>query len=188
VFVSGDTKQEADETFFLSLVGAQGATLSDSQGLGTILNDDSTSSRPSLSISDASVVEGNSGSKLMTFTISLSQATSQSVRVNYRTANGTAKTSDNDYVSKSGTITFSPGQTTKTITVAIQGDKKRESDERFYANLSGASGAEIADSQGEGTIFDDDGSGSRSLRNSHAAAFDAAIEAFLNCRSKKRDR
>ena len=126
--------------------------------IGYISDDDRIAA---ISISDASVYEGNNGTKLMTFTVSLSQPSTKKVRVNYATANGTAKTSDNDYVAKSGTITFNPGQTTKTITISIKGDKKKESDESFFVNLSGASGAPIEDGQGEGWIFNDDAGSSQ---------------------------
>jgi chitinase len=130
-------------------------------------------------------MEGNSGTKLMTFTVSLSQASTTEVRVNFATANATAKSSDNDYAAKTGTITFSPGQTTKTITVSIKGDVKSENHEQFYVNLSGPIGGTIADGQGLGAILNDDGSvGSK--RKSSAAAMDAAIAELMNGPLKKR--
>jgi hypothetical protein len=164
--VKGDKTSEANETFFVNIVSAGFATIADGQGIGTIVNDDGVAPppQPTISIGDASVVEGNSGSRNMTFTVNLSAASNQTVRVNYATANGTARTSDNDYVSNSGTVTFSPGQTNKTITVAIKGDKKQESNEQFFVNLSGASGAQIDDGQGLGTILNDD-SGAAAIRN-----------------------
>ena len=75
----------------------------------------------------------------MTFTVTLSAAYDQAVTVNYATHDGTATVADNDYVATSGTLTFAPGQTTKTFTVTIKGDKKKEADESFYVLLSGAS-------------------------------------------------
>jgi hypothetical protein len=103
----------------------------------------------------------------------------QTARVIYATANGTAKTSNNDYVASSGAVTFSPGQTSKTITVTIKGDKKQESDEQFYVNLFGASGAQIDDGQGVGTILNDD-SGSSSARQGRHPSSDAAVDAALD--------
>ena len=71
------------------------------------------------------------------------------------TANGSAIAGD-DYNFVSGTLKFNPGETTKTITVQVKGDKKRESDETFKVNLSGADGATISDAQGSGVIRNDD--------------------------------
>ena len=111
---------------------------------------------PALSINDVSVLEGNNNNTTAaTFTVSLSQATTGSVLVNFMTANGSAIAGD-DYTFASGTLKFNPGETTKTITVAVKGDKKRESDETFRVNLSGADGATISDTQGSGIIRNDD--------------------------------
>jgi len=111
---------------------------------------------PALSINDVSVLEGNNNNTTAaTFTVSLSQATTGTVLVNFMTANGSAIAGD-DYNFVSGTLTFNPGETTKTITVAVKGDKKRESDETFRVNLSGADGATISDTQGSGIIRNDD--------------------------------
>ncbi len=76
--------------------------------------------------------------------------------VQFATANGTATTGDNDYQSTSGTLTFTPGQTSKTVTVKVVGDTKVESNETFFVNLSNAVNATIADNQGVGTINNDD--------------------------------
>jgi serralysin len=150
VAVIGDTLNETNETFFLNLSGATNATLLNSQGIGTIQNDDI-----SLSINDVSLSEGNSGTKNATFTVSLSQASSQTVSVNYGAANGTA-TAGSDYTATSGTLTFAPGVTSQTINVPVLGDTLNEPNETFWVNLSGATNASIADSQGIGTIVNDD--------------------------------
>src|SRR5262249_21349920 len=103
--------------------------------------------------------EGNSGTKAMTFTVTLSAAYDQAVTVQFATHDDTAKTSDNDYVAKSGTLTFAPGETSKTITVLIKGDRRKEADESFYVLLSDASSnALINNAYGWGTILNDDGS------------------------------
>ena len=74
-----------------------------------------------------------------------------------RSLYGTATTSDNDYVAKSGTLTFAPGETTKTITIEVRGDGKREANETFYFDLFGLSGnALFTKSRGLGTILNDD--------------------------------
>ena len=55
--------------------------------------------------------------------------------MSFRTVNGTAKTSNNDDIAKTGTLTFAPGETTKTITIEVKGDSKREAHESFFVDL-----------------------------------------------------
>ena len=147
-----------------SAAGLRTATLS-------IANDDSnenpynfsiqgTGVTPTLSINDVTQNEGNSGSANATFTITLSGASAQTVTMNYTTIDGTATVADNDYLTASGVLTFTPGQVTQTIIVLINGDTKLEFNESFLVNLSSPSGATIADAQGQGIITNDD-SGSR---------------------------
>ena len=77
--------------------------------------------------------------------------------VSYKTADGTAKTGDQDYVAKTGTLTFNPGETTKTITIVVYGDSKKEGNETFSVELFGASSnASLLDATGLGTILNDD--------------------------------
>ncbi len=155
VQVTGDTTYETNETFVVNLSSAVNAALPDNQGQGTIQNDDP---QPSISINDVAMPEGNSGTTSFVFTISLSNPSYQSVAVNFATTNGTA-TSGSDYGSSSGTITFNPGETSKTITVTIYGDTLTESNEIFYVNLSNAINATLLDGQGIGTIVNDDSGG-----------------------------
>jgi len=150
--VVGDTLDEANETFVVNLSGATNATIADSQGVGTITDDDPS---PTLAINDVTVTEGNTGTINAVFTVTLSAVSGQTVTVNYATANGTASSST-DYSSRSGTLTFPAGTTTQTITVPVTGDTLDEPNETFVVNLSGATNATIADSQGVGTIVDDD--------------------------------
>jgi subtilisin-like proprotein convertase family protein len=110
----------------------------------------------SISIDDVTQAEGNTGNAIFNFTVSLTPASSGTVTVNYATANGTA-TAGSDYQSANGTLTFSPGQTTKMVTVNVIGDTTVEPNETFFVNLSGASGAAvISRAQGVGTITNDD--------------------------------
>ena len=102
-----------------------------------------------------SLTEGNAGTTNANFTVSLSAPSGMNVTVNYATANGTA-TQPADYTTTSGTLTFTPGQGTKTISVPVVGDVLDEIDETFVVNLSGPTNATIADTQGVGTITDDD--------------------------------
>ena len=150
--VIGDRLAEPNETFSVHLSGAKGAKIADGTGVVAIVDDE-----PRLRIGDASVVEGNNGATLMTFTVSLSATYDEAVTVNYATADGTATNANNDYLAASGTLTFAPGETTKTITVEVVGDITGEQDETFYVNLIGASvNALLIDSQGLGYIVNDD--------------------------------
>jgi hypothetical protein len=79
------------------------------------------------------------------------------VTVQYATADGTATAAGQDYVATSGTLTFQPGQTSKTVTVSVRGDRTQEADETFFLKLANSQGATIADGQGLGTIQNDDG-------------------------------
>ena len=161
VAVHGDSTPENDETFTVNLSGATGATIADGQGLGTIQNDD----LPTISVSDYSHLEGNTGKTAFTFTISLSAAAPFEVSVGYRTKNGTA-TAPSDYVGANGTAAFAPGQTTKTVTVQVIGDRTPEADETFSLVLAGAPHATIADGTGIGTIKNDDPAADLSITKS----------------------
>ena len=105
-----------------------------------------------------SKAEGRNGrTTLFTFTVTLSAAYDQPVTVSFRTANSMATTGDGDYVARTGTLTFAPGETTKTITVEVKGDNKREADETFSLELYGVStNALFLDPLGLGTILNDD--------------------------------
>jgi hypothetical protein len=152
--VNGDVLIEPDETFVVNLSNPRGATIASGQGIGTIRNDDFL---PMLNIGDMFKSEGRSGTTAFTFTVRLSAPSSVPVTVQYATANGTAKVSGGDYYAKSGTLTFQPGQISKTITVLVRGDRSREADETFFVNLANAQGAQIGDGQGLGMIQNDDG-------------------------------
>ena len=154
VLVHGDRLVEPTETFAVNLSGATNALVADGQGIGAILDDE-----PRIRISSyVAMAEGRKNrTTLFTFTVTLSIAYDQPVTVSYRTANGTATTGDNDYVAKSGTLTFAPGETTKTITIEVKGDSKREADETFFVDLFGNSGNSLLlDGRGIGTIVNDD--------------------------------
>src|SRR4029434_8543742 len=110
-----------------------------------------------VSINNVALREGNGKSgTAFSFTVRLSAAYDQAVTVNYATVNGTAA-AGSDFTSKTGTVTFAPGETVKTITVAILGDKQREANETFFVDLFGPSdNAIIGVARGVGTIFNDD--------------------------------
>jgi hypothetical protein len=154
VTVKGDTKVEPDETFFLNLSQATGASIADNRGTGTIRNDDQTQPQVFIDVNDESDFEGTSGLKAITFKVWLDRSSGATVKVNFATANGTA--GSGDYQSTAGTITFAPGQTQKTITVYVKGDTNSEADETFFVNLTSPVNAAIGDGQGRGIIRNDD--------------------------------
>jgi hypothetical protein len=150
VQVNGDRDGEANETFFVNLSGPNGAVIADGQGTGTIVDDE-----PRLNIGDVSKNEGNNGTTQFVFTVTLTQATDTAVSVNFATNDQSAK-AGTDYDALTGTLAFSPGETSKTIVVTVRGDRVRELNETFFLNLSGWSGAFGADWSGIGTIRNDD--------------------------------
>jgi large repetitive protein len=152
VLVNGDVLNEANETFFVNVTNVAGATVVDGQGVGTITNDDVL---PSLSTSNISVTEGNSGTTNAVVTVTLSAASGQTVTVNYAAANGSA-TSPADYTATSGTLTFAPGEISKTITVPVIGETVPEADETFSVGLFGATNATINVPTSFVTITNDD--------------------------------
>nr|WP_322714928.1 Calx-beta domain-containing protein [Nostoc sp. ChiSLP03a]MDZ8216167.1 Calx-beta domain-containing protein [Nostoc sp. ChiSLP03a] len=152
VQVLGDTIDEFDETFFLNLSDATNATIADNQGVGTIVDNDLP---PVLTINDRTITEGDNGTTVASFTITLDAPSAKPISVKYTTADGTA-IAGTDYIATNGTITFAPGETTKTISVQVLGDTIDEFDETFFLNLSDATNATIADNQGVSTIVDND--------------------------------
>jgi hypothetical protein len=157
IAVNGDRVPEPNEYFSVNLTGSPSAPIDSGHAVGVIVDDE-----PRISINSVSIAEGDSGTKAMIFTVTLSAAYDQAVTVNFATHDDTAKVSDNDYVAKSGTLTFAPGETSKTITVLIKGDRRKEADESFYVLLSDASSNALIDyAYGWGTILNDDGSKGR---------------------------
>ena len=153
VQVNGDRLAEPNETFVLNLSAPTNATIPGGQGVGTILDDE-----PRISIGDVTKKEGNGKkSTLFIFTVTLSAPYDEPVTMSFQTVNGTSTTGDNDYVAKSGTLTFAPGETIKTITIEVKGDRKREADETFYLDLlDNSSNSLFARSRGVGSIQNDD--------------------------------
>jgi hypothetical protein len=110
----------------------------------------------SLSVTDATTTEGNTGTRALVFTVTASGSLKGSAGVNYSTANGSA-VAPGDYGATSGTLGFDRRNKTRTVTVQVAGDTLDEVDETFQLQLSSPSGATIADGIGVGTIVDDDG-------------------------------
>ena len=110
-----------------------GATLGSTVATVTIYENDPP---PTVAINDISVPEGNSGTSNANFTVTISGARAANVVINWYTSSSSAF-SGSDYVNSSGTVTFTPSDTQKTISVPIIGDTVYESDETFYVFLSG---------------------------------------------------
>ena len=151
-----DGTDEYDEQFYVLLSNAAAAKLGDSYyGYATIQDDDAA---PQLTIGDVSRNEGNNRHNTsFEFTVTLSAPSGKWVSVDYATANGTATVAGNDYFAATGTVSIAPGETTGTLTVTVRGDKTKEPNETFAVNLSDAADGTISDSQGVGTILNDDG-------------------------------
>lgn len=111
--------------------------------------------KPAVSVADASVAEGNSGATTLSFPVSLSAASKLPVTVSYATAGGTAA-AGSDYQSASGTLTFAPGEVSKAIAVAVDGDTAFEPDETLSVTLSGPVNATLDRATATGTIKNDD--------------------------------
>jgi DNA-binding protein len=175
VSVLGDTQSEADETFQLLLSNPVNATVEDGVGVATITNDDNA---PSLTIGDVSSSEGNSGTKALTFSVTLSTPSAQTVTVNYSTQDGTAHTSDDDYEPAVGVLTFNPGETSRSIAVTVNGDTKNETNETFAVRLANPTNASVADAEGTGTITNDDAQPHISIGNAAGREGDSGISTF----------
>ncbi|MBN1155718.1 PKD domain-containing protein [candidate division KSB1 bacterium] len=144
-----DLLDENDEVFTINLSNPVKATIGDGQGTGTIQDNDDP---PTLSISDESVDES---AGVMTFTVSLSAASSKPISVLYQSADGTAH-SPGDYLGPSGAVTIYAGNVSATFNVQINEDALDENDETFTVGLFNPVNATIADGQGTGTILDND--------------------------------
>jgi septal ring-binding cell division protein DamX len=153
ITIRGDMVIEPNETFGLVLSSPIGAPIIDGTGVVTIVDDDRA---PVLSVQPVSTVEGNSGTRLATFSLRLDRPFGKTVSVKYRTANGTA-TAGTDYTAKAlTTVSFTPGQTTKTVTVTIRGDLVKEPNETYTLQLSAPVNVTLTATQVTGTITNDD--------------------------------
>ncbi|MBM7841752.1 beta strand repeat-containing protein [Herpetosiphon giganteus] len=147
----GDLIDEPDETINVALSNAVNTTISNDEAIATILDDDAT---PVITVANGEVSEGNSGSVTVTLNVSLSNPSSSLITVDYATVAGSA-TANVDFTSSNGSLSFAPGETSKTIDVQVLGDLLDETDESFSVELSNPSNA-TAGSAGTVVILDDD--------------------------------
>src|SRR5204863_7177954 len=129
-----------DETLSIVLSKPQNVTLTDTTAQVVITNDDPV---PALTISSRDIVEGNDGTTMLVFDVSLNGTSETNITVDFATSDGTAKSAGAmpDYLATMGTLTFAPGEMTKTISVPVLGDTIRESNESFTIVLSDPTGA-----------------------------------------------
>ncbi len=156
VSIVGDTRDEPAETFKLQLSSPSNAIIGAGVGTCTINDNDPP---PSITIDNKTVTEPDTGAVSAVFTVKLSAASGQTVTVKYATANGTTNpaTAGTDYTAIAlTTLTFTPGQISKTVIVQVKGDTAVEPNETFFVNLSAATNATIGVAKGIGTITNDD--------------------------------
>jgi len=151
VSTTDDAVMESAEDFSLALSSPTGGATVGTPGSATAtINDNDTPPPPSFSINDSGGTEGSN----IPFIVTRAGTTSGTYSVNYITSDGTA-VAGTDYVAASGTVTFAPNETTKTVWVLAAGDQDVEGDETFSISLYGpTSGATIGDGEGTGTISD----------------------------------
>jgi endo-1,4-beta-xylanase len=185
ITVTGGASGTGDGTVSYSVAGNPGGART---GTVTIAGQTFTVSQaplPSLSIDDVTVTEGDGAGVLATLTVTLSAPTTQTVTVNYATADNTA-VAPGDYTPASGTLTLDPLVTSQTLSVTVNGDLLDEPDETFNVSLSSPVNALIGQGLGVGTIVDNDPAPSVSIGDvsviegnsgTTAAVFDVALSA-----------
>ncbi|MEG8026128.1 Calx-beta domain-containing protein [Sphingomonas aurantiaca] len=112
------------------------------------------STDPTAAISNVSVVEGDGGATAAVFTVTRSNGIG-AASVDYATANGTAQ-AGSDYVAQTGTVTFAVGETSKTITILVNGDRINEANETFVVTLTNPVGFVVPAPSATATILNDD--------------------------------
>ncbi len=156
-----DGTDSVDRNFSLALSDPVNAVLAGGEktltATGVVLDDDGSTFDRGLFVSDPVIQEGETGSRQVVFEVRLSEPSANDITLHYQTADGTA-TAGQDYVARSGTITFHAGQTVASIAVTVKGDAVVEGDETFSLVVTPtvdiANG--VADSAGVATILDDD--------------------------------
>jgi hypothetical protein len=141
VSILEDTIDESAESFTVLLASAINGTILDDRGTAIISDDDP---RPTASIADASIVEGSGGATSAVLTVSLTNASTLAISLDWTTIDGSALQGI-DYTAGSGTLTFAPGVTSQTIAIAVAGDLLDERDESFSIVLANPAWALLGD-------------------------------------------
>ncbi len=159
--IAGDTVSEPNEAFTMTLSAPTGgATIATASGTGTITNDDAAPG--TLSIANSSVIEGNSGTTPISFTVTRAGGSDGAVSATWTASFGAGVTAANsaDFAAGqlfTGTVNFANGETSQVITLNVQGDTATEQTETFAVTLSAPTGgAALGTSAATGTITTDD--------------------------------
>ena len=135
-------------------------------------------SKFTLTADTPSILEGDSGTKVLVFKATLDEAPTQAISVNYETLSSGTAASGDDFIAAAGVVTFAPGQTVATVSVTVLGDATFEADETIQLKFSGA--RLTADVTATGTITNDDIDPQVALGAAYTAAkatYDAAVAA-----------
>lgn len=155
VAIVGDRVVESEESFTITISNAVNATIQAATGTITVRDNDVGAAGPTLTLTGGSIGEGDFGTPVLRFTVTLASAARQTATVEYTTLNGTARAGE-DYFAARGSVTFWPGETSKFVNVRIVGDTRFESDETVILQLSKPSGVTLGTSVAVGTIRNDD--------------------------------
>lgn len=167
--VTDEFGESVNSLVLLEVSGKDGQKSLLEEDINISINDDSklnninlvgtqeATTQPQISINDVQTTDSSAGRELtftikLTFTISLSTTSTETITVEYATTDNTAVEGE-DYFGVNNTVTFAPGETSKTITVNTTGTSYLDEDESFLVNLSNPTNAIIGDGQGEGTII-----------------------------------
>ncbi|QLE57378.1 S-layer family protein [Nostoc sp. TCL26-01] len=151
---TADTTVESNETVALTLASGTGYTIGTATAVtGTITNDDPSGITINLSPGQT-IVEGLTSPQNAAYTVTLSQASSQVITVQYGTAGVTA-IAGSDYTGTTGTLTFNPGETSKVINIPILNDSVNEADETFTFRLTSPTNATLGTSNTVTTTITD---------------------------------
>ncbi|HEX3152291.1 MAG TPA: Calx-beta domain-containing protein [Gemmataceae bacterium] len=153
VAIVNDSVYEGNETINLGFAASANYTIGGTSAHAMTIVDDETP--PSISIGNASLTEGDSGTTNMTFTVTLSGQSALTTTANFNTANGTA-IAGTDYNAASGTVTFPALNTSQNVTVQVIGNTIFQANRQFTVNLSSPANGTIGTGTGTGTINDDD--------------------------------
>ncbi|MFM6745841.1 MAG: Calx-beta domain-containing protein, partial [Dolichospermum sp.] len=155
VDVQGDTTVEPNEDFTVTLSNpTNGATITTATAIGTIQNDDVNTDLPIIDLSaNQTVVEGIISPQSVTYTVTLSSDSTDTITVQYATVNNTA-TAGSDYTATNGTLTFAPGVTSQDIIIPILNDFLNEPQETFNLTLSSPTNAQLGTAVVTTTITD----------------------------------